>query len=104
MKRIIHGNRPMHAYTPGETGIRPENPCFGCAFYRGIEMNDLRMAVHPGISATGTMNPHRRVGDIAQGLFEFLLYGLYIEMRLALPAVVLTAVVFNAAGYAGTRR
>lgn len=66
-------------------------------------MHDLAEAVHPGVGATRTVHPDRRVGYGRERRFKGCLYRENIEMGLRLPAAVTAAIVLDAAGYATAR-
>ncbi|MNG18056.1 hypothetical protein D3C84_1020850 [compost metagenome] len=60
-------------------------------------MHHLAAGMHAGIGTAGAMQRHGRVGDFGQGVFKGFLHRQYAG-RLALPATVARAFVFNAQG------
>ena len=68
------------------------------AFGRGVEVRDLACGMHARVGAAGDGDRDRVVGDGGQGALHFGLNAGGVP--LALPAVVVRAVVFEAAGEA----
>ena len=61
-------------------------------------MDDLAKPVHARVSASGTVHPDRLSCHCCKAPFKVFLHRGDVKMGLCLPAVIMTAVVFNPAG------
>ncbi|MOA10464.1 hypothetical protein D3C78_1303530 [compost metagenome] len=98
MEVIAHGQGPLHGDVGRQEGVGAADPGIGRAFQIRVEMHHLHDAVHAGVGAAGAYGGHGLRGKAAQGRFEMVLHR--AAGRLALPAVVVLAVVTHTQSYA----
>ncbi|MCY1457553.1 hypothetical protein D9M71_748580 [compost metagenome] len=95
MEMRRHDLGPTDTDVVGQVDVGAHGPGLHRTLDLGVEMHHLSAGMHPGVGTPGAHQRNGRVGDFGQGVFEGFLHGEH-PGRLALPAAVARAFVFDA--------
>ena len=104
MKRFAHFLSPMDSYISWQVPICPHDPGLKAPADWVIEMHHLRKSMNSRIGSAGASCPHGYTSNLLKRCLQCLLHGRHAQVRLRLPAMVVTAVVLNPRRNAGARR
>ena len=95
VKSLTHFLRPMNSDIHRQVPVCPHDPGLKAPADRVIKMHHLRKTMNPGVGSTSASCPDRFSGDLLKGCLQRLLHRGNTQVRLSLPAMVMTAMVLN---------